>query len=126
MKKNLDEIVISANCEIPRKKIVVIDDNSEIRYALQFYLSKKGFDVTVFEDASEAEKLIFDQNRLIDLIISDIQLPDADGVELANRIGEVRKTPIIFCSAGLEDYITLKKPFSLRDIDRIIEEYLKC
>ena len=104
--------------------ILVVDDNPKfLADALPMY----GYDVTVALDGLEALK-VFENNK-IDIILSDIMMPNMDGFSLLEKIRKVNANiPIIFLTAkddklskqygyklGIDDYIT--KPF---DIDELV------
>ena len=101
-------------------KILIADDEAEIRDVLRLYLEKDGYDVTEAADGVEAmEKL---QKESPDLAILDIMMPGLDGYRVLRNIRENNNIPVIMLSAkdtdadkilgldlGADDYIT--KPF---------------
>ena len=109
-------------------KILIVEDEPEIRELLAFTLSREGYDVLEAETAEAA--LVKMDSRMPDLALVDWMLPGMDGVELARRIrrDEVGSDlPIIMLTArgdepdklksfasGVDDYIT--KPFSPREL----------
>ena len=109
-------------------KILIVEDEPEIRELLAFTLSREGYDVLEAETAEAA--LVKMDGRMPDLALVDWMLPGMDGVELAKRIrrDEVGSDlPIIMLTArgdepdklksfasGVDDYIT--KPFSPREL----------
>ena len=109
-------------------KILIVEDEPEIRELLSFALSREGYDVLEAETAEAA--LLKMDSRMPDLAVVDWMLPGMDGVELARRIrrDEVGSDlPIIMLTArgdepdklksfasGVDDYIT--KPFSPREL----------
>jgi DNA-binding response OmpR family regulator len=101
-------------------KIMIVDDEEEIRGLIGLYLRNHGFQVVMAKDGSQTLALL--QQEKPDLMVLDIVLPDTDGVELCRRIREHSDIPIVFLSckrepddiiAGLDtggdDYMT--KPF---------------
>ncbi|MCX6583259.1 MAG: sigma-54 dependent transcriptional regulator [Candidatus Aminicenantes bacterium] len=112
-------------------KILVIDDDPSIRNMLAIVLKKSGFQVTCTESGKTSlEKL---KKESFDLIISDIKMPDIDGIELLKKIKTISpEIPVIMITAfasandaveamklGAEDYVT--KPFSLDELKIIID-----
>jgi two-component system KDP operon response regulator KdpE len=106
-------------------RILVIDDEKQIRRMLKAALDGYGYDIA--EAASGREGL--NQAAIFhpDLIILDLGLPDLDGTEVIQRLREWTQTPIIILSvreqesdkikaldAGADDYIT--KPFSMGEL----------
>jgi len=109
-------------------KILIVEDEPEIRELLSFTLSREGYDVLEAETAEAA--LLKMDSRMPDLAVVDWMLPGMDGVELARRIrrDEVGSDlPIIMLTArgdepdklksfasGVDDYIT--KPFAPKEL----------
>lgn len=101
-------------------KILVADDETEIRDVLRLYLEKEGYEVVEAADGMEAVKLI--KQGQIDLAILDIMMPGLDGYRVLRNIREESNLPVLMLSAkssdsdkilgldlGADDYIT--KPF---------------
>lgn len=101
-------------------RIMVIDDEIQIRRVLTVVLTQHGYDVR--EAASGGEGLSLAATLKPDLIVLDLGLPDIDGVEVLHRLREWTQTPVIILSvredesdkvvaldAGADDYVT--KPF---------------
>lgn len=89
-------------------RIVIIDDDSEMRSLLEDYFSNQGYSVLTFPMASEALKALEPGGRLsadtpegeIDAIVSDIKMPQIDGLEFTSRIRAVRpEIPVILITA---------------------------
>lgn len=106
-------------------RILVIDDESEIRKMLDVALSAHGYSVDMASTGKEGlnRVLIFHP----DLVILDLGLPDADGMEIVGRLREWSRVPVIILSvkerekdkidaldAGADDYLT--KPFSMGEL----------
>lgn len=102
-------------------KILVVDDDREIRDILHIYLRNEGYHVLQAEDGVQALALLHREN--IDLIILDIMMPNMDGIHACLTIRETSGIPIIMISAkgedldkitglstGADDYMT--KPFN--------------
>ena len=122
------------------KKILVIDDESLVAKSLQGMLNRKGYDVAVASSAKEA----LDRVNEVDfgLIISDIRMPEADGIQAIKSIREHLKgkgkktTPEILITGyadeqsyrsaldlNVTDYIY--KPFDADEFLQVIETKLK-
>lgn len=82
-------------------KILIIDDDKEIRNLVGIYLENEGMVTEKFEDAIEAMKFL--QKNEVDLIVLDIMLPKMDGIQACMKIREERNMPIIMLSAKSED-----------------------
>ncbi len=115
-------------------KILIIDDDPQIRDVLRIALKQAGFDVA--EAGDGAEGLAKARRGTADLIVLDIGLPEMDGLELCRTLRPEHDTPILFLTArddeidrvlGLElggdDYVT--KPFSPRELIARIRAILK-
>ncbi|NCA69548.1 MAG: response regulator [Sphingobacteriia bacterium] len=106
-------------------RILVVDDDSDLRDLLSDYLQREGFDVGAAEDGVAMDAWLADQ--VADLIILDLMLPGEDGLALARRLRTRTNVPIIMLSArgddidrivglevGADDYIP--KPFNPREL----------
>lgn len=118
-------------------KILVVEDEKDIRENLELLLSSEGYEVVCAVDGIEALKII--KHSSLDLIISDIMMPNMNGIELFKKVREVESTkiiPFIFLTAkndsfsirtgmnlGADDYIT--KPFLADDILTAIKTRLE-
>ncbi|WP_019155638.1 response regulator transcription factor [Robertmurraya massiliosenegalensis] len=104
-----------------RDRVLIVDDDPDIRNILELYLENEGFEIVTVTEGSEAINSI--DGFKPDLIILDIMMPGLDGYETCQGIREKTDAPILFLSAkeddldkilglriGGDDYIT--KPFS--------------
>ncbi len=105
-------------------KILIVEDEQSIADMVKMCLSKNGYICETVNDGMSAAKKI--EEKLYDLILLDIMLPDIDGYDLIEYIKQF-KTPVIFVTAktsvadrvkglklGAEDYIS--KPFDLEEL----------
>lgn len=106
-------------------RILVADDDPNIREVICFALTKAGFETMAATDGRAA--LTMAQEKRPDLIVLDVGMPEMDGLEVCRELRKTSDTPILFLSArdeeidrvlGLEmggdDYVT--KPFSPREL----------
>lgn len=87
------------------KKILIVDDEPDILEFLTYNLIKEGFDVSVATNGVEALKIA--KEKIPDLIILDVMMPEMDGIETCRQLREIslfKHTIIIFLSARSEDY----------------------
>lgn len=78
------------------KRIISVDDSSTMRRMVSFTLKGAGYDVLEASDGAEALNLL--QGRSVDLVISDINMPNLNGIELTRRLrgmASFTRTPII-------------------------------
>ena len=116
------------------KKMLIVDDEEDILIFLSYHFNKNGFDVTTALDGviglSEFAKKKFD------IVISDIRMPNMDGIEMCSEIKKQdTETPIIFLTAVTDDYKILHamrtgaaqfidKPIKLDTLTDIVNDLL--
>jgi two-component system KDP operon response regulator KdpE len=106
-------------------KVLIVEDDREIRMLLQASLAVEGFEVSTAVSISEATALLTHDPP--DLIVLDLGLPDGDGAQLVQQVRRHSSIPIIVASArdqdaqkirlldqGADDYLT--KPFSVGEL----------
>ena len=117
-------------------KILVVDDDPEVRMATRDFLSSKGYEVVVAEGGREAIRLI--DASPPDVVLLDVLMPDIDGMETLKRIVATHPTmPVIMVTANADIEITSKvlqlgaadyvpKPFDLDYLDQAISIQLSA
>ncbi|WP_183192464.1 response regulator transcription factor [Brevibacillus fluminis] len=87
-------------------KILVVEDETEIRELVRMYLENSRFQVVEAELGKQALQLFAEEEP--DLVILDILLPDSDGISLCRSIKRMADVPILFltCKMESEDIIT--------------------
>jgi len=96
---------------MPRlKKILVVDDEAGIRNLLFDVLSSKGFKVTLAKDGKDSLKQM--RNRHFDLLITDINMPRLDGIELLRRMKRADRKERVIIMTG--------DPFDKKELDKDI------
>lgn len=106
------------------KKILVVDDDAEIRELVKMLLESDGYVVMEAEDGKSA---IAQMTEEIDLVILDVMMPEMSGYKVCNTIRETSNVPVLFLTAkgldtdlttgfssGGDDYLT--KPFSSAEL----------
>ena len=117
------------------KRILVVDDNEDLRSTIQALLRADGFDVAVAGNGQAA--IALHQSQPADVVITDLFMPDKDGIE---TIVELRKlSPQLkivaisgWTSAQGSDYlqvareigaaVTLQKPFDPQELSRVVRQ----
>lgn len=107
------------------KKILIIDDDTDLSFIISEMLESYGYNVTTAESGEEAFEQLSKNN--FHLILLDINLPDTTGLELCKELRRVSQIPVIFASArtseddritgfdiGGDDY--LPKPYSMKEL----------
>ena len=116
------------------EKILVVDDEENIRNIIKKYAVFEGYDVYEAEDGIEAVNLCRQNNY--DIIIMDIMMPELDGFSACREIKKEKDIPVIMLSArgeefdrihgfetGADDYVV--KPFSPKELMMRVSAVLK-
>jgi two-component system KDP operon response regulator KdpE len=106
-------------------RILVVDDEPQIARVLRTGLKTHGYDVRVAADGVSALETFEDWHP--DLVVTDLAMPNLDGLELCRRLRAISQLPIIVLSvrgeektkvealdAGADDYVT--KPFGMEEL----------
>ncbi|MBD8500882.1 response regulator transcription factor [Paenibacillus arenosi] len=115
------------------QKILIIDDEADLRKLLTDYFEMNGYVVMTAKDGNEALWKMEDQP---DLILLDINMPERNGLDLCRNIRQFVSCPILFLTARVEDadkiagfqaggddYIV--KPFSIHELRARVEAHLR-
>ncbi len=106
-------------------RVLVVDDEPQIRRALSTNLRARGYDVELAESGEEALQLVVDRHP--DVVVLDLGLPGVDGLEVVRSLRTWSRVPIVVLSvreaerdkvaaldAGADDYVT--KPFGMSEL----------
>lgn len=118
----------------PKKNLLVVDDDPEIRDLLEEYLTKAGYSVTLAEEGEAMKRHLLEGEP--DLILLDVMMPGEDGFTLCQQIRKKSNVPIMMLTAvsdetdhivgleiGADDYVA--KPFSPRQLVARIKALLR-
>ena len=108
-----------------RRRILLVDDEPQLTRVLRTGLTSRGYDVRVAADGEAALQTFGDWPP--DLVLTDLSMPETDGLELCRRLRRVSRVPIVVLSvrgeertkvealdAGADDYVT--KPFGMDEL----------
>jgi DNA-binding response OmpR family regulator len=120
------------------ERIMIVDDDPGIRRALKLLLSKAGYRVTQARDGLEALRLWRDHGG--DLVITDLHMPEKNGIEtIVELLTHTPGVPIIAMSGGgqtmrldllgsttlLGTVLTIEKPFTLAEMLALVKRALR-
>jgi two-component system OmpR family response regulator len=115
-------------------RLLLVDDEADLREPLAEYLSRQGFRVAQAASAAEARNLL--RGEAPDLVLLDVMMPGEDGLSLCRHLAESAALPVILLTArgeptdrivgleiGADDY--LAKPFEPRELVARIRSVLR-
>jgi DNA-binding response OmpR family regulator len=117
-----------------KKSIYIVEDNKDIGFILQYFLSDEGFDVELFETVADFHARLL--TKIPDLFLLDVMLPDGDGLEVCSKIkhgSTYKEKPVLVMSAHLPTDFEkeescadsfIAKPFDLFVILNRVNEFL--
>ena len=119
---------------MPNKKVLIVDDDSNICELLRLYLEKDGFDTVIANDGESAiVKFNLDEP---DIILLDVMMPKLDGWQVCRTIRKTSQVPINMLTAkgetfdkilgldlGADDYVT--KPFDSKEVVARVKAVLR-
>ena len=118
-----------------RPSILVVDDELLIRDLLYDFFSGQGWDISVAENGERALDIL--RGRKVDLVLTDIKMPEMDGLTLTSRVHETYPgIPVVVMTgypsvdsavqalrSKVADYII--KPFNINQLHKVVTEKLK-
>ena len=115
-------------------RILIVDDESNIRNVVKEYAEFEGYEVAEAEDGMQAIEAV--KNNDFDIIVMDVMMPKLDGYSACKEIKKIKSIPVIMLSArgeeydklfgfeiGVDDYVV--KPFSPKELMARIKVVMK-
>lgn len=117
-----------------RKSLLVVDDEKLVRWTIQETMGREDFKVVAAQNGADAvEKM---KTERFDIIITDLLMPDLNGIDVARKAREVHpETKVVMMTAyngvldkeeareaGVSDFI--EKPFLINDIKHVVSKVL--
>jgi len=119
------------------RKFLVVDDSASMRQLVSFTIKDAGYDVSVAENGKDALAKL--SNGKVDMVITDLNMPDMDGIELIKKLRampDYKFTPIIMLTtesqelkkqegrqAGASGWIV--KPFSPEQLLGVVKKFVR-
>jgi two-component system phosphate regulon response regulator PhoB len=123
--------------ELKPKKILIVDDESDVTDLVAYHLKAKGFVVEALNDPNGSIGAA--RSFLPDLVILDVMMPDLNGIQICRMLRadpKLKRVPVIFLTAkaeendriqgleiGADDYIP--KPFSIKELILRVQSVLR-
>lgn len=117
-----------------KQKILIAEDEADIRNILKLYLESEGFEVVQAQDGEQALRMA--QQEMPDLILLDVMMPKTDGFAVTQALRQYSQVPILILSArsqdtdkilglnlGADDYIA--KPFNALEVVARVRAHLR-
>jgi len=102
------------------EKLLVVDDERSMRELLELVLKREGYAVHTAENGTRALELV--RQNVYDLIISDVKMPDINGIELLSRVREISPETMVIMITAFATVDTARKAFKLGAEDLVIKD----
>jgi DNA-binding NtrC family response regulator len=121
----------------PKKTILVVDDEPEIRKLVSAMLTPQGYQIILADTGEQAIKIFRKQAKDIDLLLTDVVAPGMAGPTLADQLTELKPDLRVLFMSGYENrqvvqkYVIergslfLTKPFTMKQLREKVEEAFK-
>lgn len=122
------ELMATAAPALPGKVVLVVEDDAVVRHMARRSLAEAGYTVVEAANGRAALALLRSYEGRVDIVLTDIGMPDMNGHELAQRLQEERPEVPILIMSGYGDAVTahpfLQKPFAPEELIRKLGEVL--
>lgn len=108
-------------------KILIVDDEPIVKLGFKSLVDWASYDIDISYEASNGSQALYllESNHDIDLVITDINMPIMDGLELIERINSLDCSPYIIVLSAYDDYDLVRKAFKLGIRDYILKYKMK-
>lgn len=121
--------------DLTGKSVLVVDDDSDVRAGFSAFFEDQGAHVFEVSNGTEAVRILQAKNDAIDLVVTDIVMPEMDGIGLTIYLrknfpsipvvamsggGHIDSDEYLISAKGLGARVILNKPVSSADLDRAI------
>jgi two-component system cell cycle sensor histidine kinase/response regulator CckA len=118
------------------RTVLLVDDDEGVLAILEHTMAQQGWRILAAENGEQALQSCRDQIDAVDLVITDLQMPEMNGNELAKRLRELKPAlPIIFVSGdsgsdladavkALPNHRYLKKPFRTSELAELVTNFV--
>ncbi|MDZ7723186.1 MAG: PAS domain S-box protein [candidate division KSB1 bacterium] len=124
------------NIPAGKGKILVVDDETAIASMLNRMLKKLGYQVDSYTHSPDALDVLRHKKAQYDLVLTDLTMPELDGIELAQEIRKLDKKPAVVLMTGYSEQVrveqskhlferVLAKPINRREIALIVQETIR-
>jgi CheY-like chemotaxis protein len=122
--------------ELGTETVMLVEDDESVRNLVRTMLETKGYEVLAAADADEAERLCAERRGGVDLLLTDVVMPDVNGRVLAERLSTLSPSMRILFMSGYSDEAVyrhgeispnasfIEKPFTDRTLARKVREVL--
>jgi DNA-binding response OmpR family regulator len=122
---------------VPAQRILIVDDDASIRRTLHLLLSQAGYDVLQASDGLEAVRLWRDRGG--DLVITDLHMPEKDGIQTIIELlshspgiriiamsggGQTKRLDLLGNFSLLGSVMTIEKPFTIAEMLATVHQAL--
>ena len=102
------------------EKLLVVDDERSMRELLELVLKREGYSVHTAENGTRALELV--RQNVYDLIISDVKMPDINGIDLLARVREISPETMVIMITAFATVDTARRAFKLGAEDLVIKD----
>ena len=131
-----DEILCQSTLKGDGETLLIVEDEALVRSLAATVLGQHGYNIHLADNGQTALRFFEEKSSQVDLVLTDIVMPEMDGIELAKKLHHLApKTPILFMSGYLDEVLNshafdpnsmpmLKKPFGAEELVRRVKQML--